>query len=615
MCGITGWVSFERDLRREHETVDAMTSSMVLRGPDAGGTWLATHVGLGHRRLAVIDLAGGVQPMVADSPRGRMVIVYSGEVYNFPELRRELESHRHRFITNSDTEVVLKAYLEWGTQSAERLNGMFAFAIWDEGTSRLTLVRDRLGIKPLYYYPTPDGVLFGSEPKAILANPLASRTVDMDGLAELFPEIRTPGRSPWKHMQEVQPGTYVVVGQGGISTHTYWRLPVSEHSDDRATTVEKVRDLMTDTVRRQLIADVPQCVLLSGGLDSSAVAGLASAHLASTGETVRTFSVDFAGHADTFRPSKIHLTHDTPFAKQVAQHVGAAHSNIVLDLDEIAAPEVRRSVVAARDMPGLGQMDASLYQLFKAIRQESTVALSGESADELFGGYPWFHDEAACRAGTFPWLAWQSATQKSHSPLTFILRPDLLTHVDIPARTAAQYSSAVAQIEHPDGVNNLARRMRVVNHLALTRMVRTWLDRKDRVSMAVGLEVRVPYCDHRLVEYVYNVPWSLKTFDGREKSLLRHAAKHVLPQSVIQRRKSGYPITFDRRYRTGLQQQAKEILTEEQHSVFDIVSVDWLRTAAHHDVNDLPDHFFEGIGIALDLYHWIDIYRPRLSLP
>ncbi|WP_116948285.1 asparagine synthase (glutamine-hydrolyzing) [Jiangella endophytica] len=615
MCGITGWVSFERDLRLERETIDAMTSSMMLRGPDAGGTWLGRHVGLGHRRLAVIDLAGGVQPMVAEGPHGRVVIVYSGEVYNFLELRRELESRRHRFTTSSDTEVVLRAYLEWGAQSTERLNGMFAFAIWDEGTSQLTLVRDRLGIKPLYYFPTPDGMVFGSEPKAILANRAALRAVDADGLAELFPEIRTPGRSPWKGMHEVQPGTSVIVGRGGMTTHAYWRLPVKEHTDDRATTVERVRDLMADTVGRQLVADVPQCVLLSGGLDSSAVAGLASAHLASAGETLRTFSVDFVGHADNFKPSKIHLTQDTPFARQVAEHVGTAHSNIVLDLDEITDPDVRRSVVAARDMPGLGQLDASLYQLFKAIRQESTVALSGESADELFGGYPWFHDEAACRADTFPWLAWRSSSQKSPSPLTFILRPDVLTHIDIRARTAAQYSSAVAQIEHVDGASDIARRMRVVNHLALTRMVRTWLDRKDRVSMAVGLEVRVPYCDHRLVEYVYNVPWPLKTFDGREKSLLRHATQHVLPPSVVQRRKSGYPATVDPRYRTALQQQAKDILTEEQHSVFDIVSVDWLRTAAQYDVNSLPDNFLEGIGIVLDLYHWIDIYRPTLSLP
>lgn len=613
MCGITGWLAFDRDLRNEREVVDTMTETMALRGPDAGGTWITEHIALGHRRLAVIDLPGGAQPMLAESPAGTVAIVYSGEVYNFDELRRHLITRGHSFTTKSDTEVVLRGYIEWGPRIAEHLNGMFAFAIWDQFRSELLLVRDRLGIKPLYYYPTLDGLLFGSEPKAILANPLAKKVVDLEGFAELFPEIRTPGGSPWKSIREVQPGTFVVAKRGSQKIHRYWKLPTRLHRDDRETTIAVVRDLITDTVGRQLIADVPQCALLSGGLDSSAVAGLAAGHLAQRNERLRTFSVDFIDHARVFKASKLHLSQDTPFALEVAGLVRARHTNIALDIDEVANPDIRRSVIAARDMPGLDQMDTSLYQLFNAIRGESTVALSGESADELFGGYPWFHDEGACSASTFPWLAWRSSGEGSPSPLPFILQDDLFRRLDISARNTESYASALSEVEHLDNESDTERRMRGVSYLALTRSIRTWLDRKDRVSMALGLEVRVPYCDHRLVEYVYNVPWSLKTFDGREKSILRHAAKHVIPRSVAQRRKSGYPATMDPRYRKALQRQAMEVLAEPQHEIFSFINREWLHQAVHRGPRDLPDNAAEGLGIVLSTYHWLDLYKPSFS--
>ncbi|NED64616.1 asparagine synthetase B, partial [Streptomyces sp. SID10244] len=221
------------------------------------------HVGLGHRRLAIIDLPMGRQPMVANTPSGDVAIVYSGETYNFRELRGQLATAGHEFHTESDTEVVLHGYLEWGTEVVDRLNGMYAFAIWDGRTEQLVMVRDRLGIKPFYYSQTDDGVVFGSEPKAILANPLVPHTVDADGFRELFAVTKAPGWSMWKHIREVEPGTVVTVSRDGCATRTYWSLPAHEHTHDVDETVDHVRELMTDIVNRQLIADVPRCVLLS----------------------------------------------------------------------------------------------------------------------------------------------------------------------------------------------------------------------------------------------------------------------------------------------------------------------------------------------------------------
>jgi asparagine synthase (glutamine-hydrolysing) len=612
MCGITGWVAFDHDLTRVQPTVDEMTETMACRGPDARGTWLDRHAALGHRRLSVIDVEGGAQPMTVDTPQGTLAMVYSGEAYNFTELRDELRRRGHVFRTASDTEVVLHAYLEWGVAVAERLNGMYAFAIWDSRTERLVMIRDRMGIKPFYFHPTADGVLFGSEPKAILANPLAVRAVDLDGLRELFTFTKTPGQAVWSGIREVEPGTVVTVDHNGVHTSVYWRLETKEHTDDQQTTVGHVRELLDDIVARQLVADVPRCVLLSGGLDSSALTALAAKQLGERGETVRSFSVDFDGQAENFTADELRPTNDSPFVHDVAEHVRSRHQDVVLDSGELTDPAIRRAVVAANDIPaGRGDMDASLYLLFKAIRAQSTVALSGESADEVFGGYRWFHLPEVQRADTFPWMAAFNLDRPGLSAPR-LLNPDLAAKLDLGGYIADQYASAVAEVAPLPGESEHERRMRVICYLHLTRFVRLLLDRKDRMSMAVGLEVRVPFCDHRLVEYVYNTPWSLKTYDGREKSLLRGATRDVLPQSVVERVKSPYPSTQDPKYPAMLQLQVEELLAEADNPVFEVVDRGWLNGLVRSDPSTIDSLSRHALERSLDLAAWLDIYRPEV---
>ncbi|AGS67754.1 asparagine synthase (glutamine-hydrolyzing) [Streptomyces collinus] len=612
MCGITGWVSFDRDLTAEAGALHGMTETMACRGPDDRGTWTEGPAALGHRRLAIIDLPGGRQPMSVRTPEGAVALVYSGETYNFTELRRELTGRGHRFTTDSDTEVVLHGYLEWGDAVAERLNGMYAFAVWDARHDRLVMIRDRMGIKPFYYHPTADGVLFGSEPKAILANPLARRRVGPDGLRELFTMIKTPGHAVWDGMREVEPGTVVTVGRAGLTTRAYWRLRTRPHTDDRDTTVATVRTLLDDIVRRQLVADVPRCTLLSGGLDSSAMTALAARQLAERGEKVRSFAVDFVGQTDNFVADELRGTPDTPFVHDVAELARTDHQDIVLDAQALADPAVRERVIRARDLPaGFGDMDTSLLLLFRAIRDQSTVALSGESADEVFGGYLQFFDEDARRADTFPWLV---RFGRHFGDDTDVLRPDLAKSLDLEGYVADGYRTAVAGIQRLEGESDFEYRMRQICHLHLTRFVRVLLDRKDRMSMAVGLEVRVPFCDHRLVEYVYNTPWSLKSFDGREKSLLREATADVLPRSVYERVKSPYPSTQDPRYARALQDQARELLARPSHRVFDLVDRERVRAAAERETPVSTQVGRRGLERTLDLAQWLDLYTPELVL-
>jgi asparagine synthase (glutamine-hydrolysing) len=565
MCGIAGWVSYGGEVKARWDVIAKMTETMALRGPDAKGIFIDRHVGLGHRRLAVIDLAGGVQPMQAEE-EGRVVasLVYTGEVYNFVELRDELKHLGHRFKTRSDTEVVLRGYLQWGDKIAERLNGMFAFAIWDVATEELFLVRDRMGVKPLFYYPTADGVLFGSEPKAILAHPSVRPRVNKDGLREILVLAKNPEVTVYSGMHEVRPGQVVRVNRNGITKRRYWTLTAREHQDDLPRTIRTVTELLEDIVQRQIVADVPLCSLLSGGLDSSSVTALADrAIFIRQGGRIRSFSVDFADHGSAFVPSDFHKSSDTPFVRDFVAQIGCDHTEVVLDSRALADSKLNRAVLRASDFPlsVSGDMFSSLYRLFQAVRTESTVALSGESADEVFGGYSWFHDPKAVEAATFPWLATTGSTFDG----TQVLDADLLQRLHLPEFVADSYAQAIAETPTCDGEDALERRMRQISYLHLTRFVQFLLDRKDRMSMAVGLEVRVPFCDHRLVEYVFNIPWHLKTFDGREKSILRAATRELLPDSIVERQKSPYPSTQDPAYESAVRADVAEILADRSH--------------------------------------------------
>ncbi|TIM26234.1 MAG: asparagine synthase (glutamine-hydrolyzing) [Mesorhizobium sp.] len=593
MCGICGWIDFDRDLgspdaRRE---LADMTATMAYRGPDDDGIWIDGHAALGHRRLAIIDIEGGRQPMThQEDGRTALVLVYTGETYNYRELRQRLAALGHRFDTSSDTEVVLRAHHEWGHRdprsAVSELNGMFAYALWDPTKRELLLIRDRLGIKPLYYYPTEHGVLFGSEPKAILANSLAEPAMDAYGLRRTLCSIPDPDGTVFRGMREVPPGQIVRVTRDGIKQMSYWHLTDGEHTDDVPATVRRVRELLEDTIQRQLIADVPLCTLLSGGLDSSAMTALAARF---SDEQIRSFAVDFVGYTDNFIPGPWRPTPDRPYVQEVAKYVNTEHTDITLSAQEVMDPNVRAATLHARDLPfTLGNLDSSLYLLFRAIRRHSTVALSGEAADELFGGYLWFHDPAHVQADMFPWI------EDRGDFLRGFLDPGLVEKLDLPGYLDEQYHRALAEVPAltgPASADPHERRMREVCYLILTRYLPTLLDRKDRLSMALGLEVRVPYCDHRLVEYVFGTPWAHKTFDGREKSLLRAATADLLPQSVVQRVKSAYPAIQDATYERMLRTRFAELLNDRNAVVAPLLSVDRSRAllGATDNVRELED--------------------------
>ncbi|RCX19821.1 asparagine synthase (glutamine-hydrolysing) [Fontibacillus phaseoli] len=574
MCGITGFIEWSRDLTTELDLVLSMTSCLEKRGPDAQGTWISGPCAFGHRRLSVMDPENGAQPMVIQEEEVTYTIVYNGEIYNAPELKDELRRRGRAFKTNCDTEVLLQAYIEWGPDCVYRLNGIFAFAVWDSERQHVFFARDRLGVKPLFYSEIDGTLIFASEPKSILQHPKAEAVVGADGLAEIFVigPARTPGHGVYRNMKELRPGHVMIYNRSGLRSYAYWKLEAEPHADTVDQTAANIRTLLQDTLERQLISDVPVCTLLSGGLDSSALTALAVDYYRRTGQgQVHTYSVDYVDNDKFFQAHSYQPGADAPWIKRMVEELDTEHHWISFDTPELIGSLPDSTV--ARDLPGMADVDGSLLLFCREIKKGATVAISGEAADEVFGGYPWFHREELLGAGTFPWSV---ATGLRAS----LLSPEIRDWIAPEQYVAERYAEAVDEVPHLEGETAEQARMRTMSYLNITRFMPTLLDRKDRMSMGAGLEVRVPYCDHRLVQYVWNVPWEIKTTGDREKGILRKALEGVLPDDVLYRKKSPYPKTHNPAYLEAVKGQMLDILDNPSSPILPLIDAARIREIA-----------------------------------
>lgn len=603
MCGITGWIDFTRDLTQEREILLRMNETLQSRGPDGEGFWFSKHAALGHRRLIVIDPEGGSQPMVKKVDGYEFVINYNGEIYNMEELRLKLRSLGHTLETRSDVELILTAYLEWGEDCPRHLNGIFAFVIWDGKKQACFAARDRLGVKPFFYTKTKDNAfLFGSELKAILAHPEVEPVLDDQGLAEILVmgPARTPGCGVFKDIHELRPGQVLRYDRNGLKTWTYWELTSREHEDDLETTAEKVRELFRDAVKRQLVSDIPVGTMLSGGLDSSAIAVcMAQVYKEENRGPLHTFSVDYIDNEKYFHVNEFQPNADPPWVKMMSEEIGSEHHTILLDNHELFRSIIQ--AMEARDLPGMADVDASMLLFAREIKKEMSVVLSGESADEVFGGYPWFHREEMVNADTFPWA------RLVEKRLPFI-SPEIKERVNLPEYVEARYQEALAEVPRFSEDHTREARMREMFYLNLTRWMPTLLDRNDRMSMAFGLEVRVPFCDHHLVEYVWNIPWSMKKHGNREKGLLRHAMKEVLPKPIVERKKSPYPKTHHPDYLRLMKKQIREILDDPSAPLFQLLDPKEVESFMNQDLTQLHLPWFgQLMNVPALLAYWWQI--------
>lgn len=613
MCGIAGWIDFDANLITRQSALDAMVSPLTCRGPDGSGTWVSPHAGLGHRRLVVIDPEGGMQPMSSRLGNHVYTIVYNGELYNFQELRQELESTGYRFRSRSDTEVLLMAYVAWGVECVTRFNGIFAFAIWDSADQSLFMARDRLGVKPLFYAKKGDTLLFASEIKSILAHPAMSANVDAEGLAEVFAvgPARTPGHGVFQGIHELRPGYYFRAAPRQVKIVPYWTLRSHPHRDSWEATLTTVRELVRDAVTRQLVADVPVVTLLSGGLDSSVVTAVAADAFQVMGrEALHTYSIDFVDMERYFQATKFQTNLDAPWVEKVSTILDTEHHRIVVDTPELY--EYLLPAMRARDLPGMADVDTSLLLFSRAIKESATVGLSGEAADEIFGGYPWFHHPDAVAAHTFPWA-------RRLKDRVAILSEDLVQHIRPEGYVARRYQEALDEVPRLAGESAEAARIREISYLSITRFLPTLLDRKDRMTMATGLEVRVPFCDHRLVDYVWNIPWAWKNYQNTAKGVLRQAMRGLLPDDVIMRQKSPYPSTPNPSYFKAMRNGLTEVLHDPSSPLLPLVDVSRLNEVMERGPQgDQIPWFGQLMGNAqlfaflIQANAWLKEYRIRL---
>lgn len=578
MCGIAGLANFD-GRPADAALVRRMTDVLAHRGPDGSGLHMDGCVGLGHRRLAIIDLATGAQPM--GSADGTIWITYNGEIYNFWEVRSELEAHGYVFHTTSDTEAVLRAYEAFGVDCLKRLRGMFAFAIWDSRKRQLLLARDRVGIKPLVYAWDGRRLLFGSEIKALLQDPAIPRELDWEALRDYLTYHYIPGpRTIFRAVRKLLPGSYLILSldHGTIRTERFWDLRfIPDYSLSESEWVARLRHVLTKTVKQHMIADVPVGAFLSGGIDSSSVVALMA--LASSSR-IRTFSIGF-GDADF---------DELAYARQVARRYGTEHAEYVVKPDAL---EVLPQLAWQFDEPFADSSAIPTYYVSKITHDQVTVALSGDGGDESFAGYGRYARalDLHNRLDRFPGLLTRlifrlaalllppGARGQAYSELLGTMDPieryfRIVSHrrsEGLRRLLTPEVQTQVVAEASPAWFQQLAREGGAPDYVSTLQYldVRTYLPediltKVDRTSMLVSLEARVPLLDHALMEFVATMPTSLKLSNGEGKTILKQAMANDLPGDVVRRRKMGFAPPLGKWFRLELADYTRDILLDRR---------------------------------------------------
>ena len=592
-----------------------MNNTLSKRGPDENGIYIKEDICIAHRRLIVIDPEGGKQPMICKYLGNTYVITYNGQIYNTKELRKTLEDSGFTFEGHCDTEVLLKAFIYYGYNVVNHLNGIFAFAIWNEGKKELFLARDHFGVKPLFYSIKDNQLIFASEIKALFEYPSIYPKIDEQGIAELFGigPAHTPGVGVFKGIEELKPANYLVFNRSGMRIKEYWKLKSRMHTDDFATTCSTVKELLTDAIERQLVSDVPLCTFLSGGLDSSIIT-LYSANYCRKHDLpmINTYSVDYVDNDKNFQKTDFQPNSDSDYINLITNKLGTKHHTIYLDTPELA--DSLKEAMIARDLPGMADVDSSLLLFCKAVKKEATVSIMGECADEIFGGYPWFFREDALSSGTFPWSINISGRQH-------LLNPELQEKIDLKEYIDYRYNESLNEVELLNVDSKETKEKRKITYLTMNWFMQTLLSRTDRMGMYNGFELRVPFCDYRLAEYVWNIPWEIKALHGREKGLLRYIMKDELPKEIVDRKKSPYPKTWNPTYLKKVKGMLTEIMQNPESPITSLLNKDDIMEILKTDGKSFSRPWFGQLmtGPQLMAYlfqvnMWLETYKPEIEI-
>lgn len=617
MCSISGFyhpfADYPAKEAEYQQILEHMTKTLHHRGPDDSGLLLSKRCGLAHTRLSIIDLKNGIQPMEHTVDGFSYQIAYNGEIYNLPVLKRELLRQGYTFRTTSDTEVLLLSFLEYGPDFVRRIDGIFSFAVYDSRHETVYLFRDPFGVKPLFYTFLDDTLIFSSEIKGLFCYPGVKARIDSNGLNEIFSlgPARSPGHAVFKDIEELKPGYYLSYNRYGIQYTNYWRLISRPHHDSYKETIERTRFLVTDAIKRQLVSDVPVCTFLSGGVDSSVVSAVCAGELKKQGIRLTTFSFDFLDNDKYFQSNSFQPSQDAPYVKKMVEFLGSDHHYLICS-NETQADLLYESV-DAHDLPCMADIDSSLLYFCKEVSKSHKVVLTGECADEVFGGYPWFHKEVFLKSNTFPWTP-------SLAPRKALLSAELLESLHMEDYVEKIYSHSVSEIAVLPKENETQANRRRIGYLNIRYFMQTLLNRMDRTSMHSGLEARVPFADKALVEYIFNVPWEMKAKDGVVKNVLREASRGLLPDEILFRKKSPYPKTYHPGYEALLSNRLKDVLSNTNEPLLQLVD----KTKVLQFLDNPKDYGSPWYGqlmagpqmtaYLLQISYWLKKYRVQIEL-
>ena len=613
MCGICGYVDNERITN--DNVIFNMTKRLTAGGLATTGTYVKSNVALGHTRLNIRDLKYGNQPTTRIIDGNSYTIVYNGELYNYDEVKEDLIDKGYEFLTTSDSEAVLLAFIQYGPESVKLLNGIFAYTIYDDSKETLFLARDKLGIKPLFY-SNDKLFVFASEIKVLLKHPEVKPKIGKDEICEIFGlgPAHSPGKTFFKGIYEILPGHYGIYNNYILKTHKYWDLETKEITDTVDESITKIKELITDSLKRQLISDVPVCSMLSGGLDSSVLAYLASKEI----KDLATFSIDFEGNETNFAGTDYQPTRDSDFVVIMKDLLKTRHTNLYFSTDDIF--NNLKDAMIARDMPGMADVDSSMLVFCKKIKACGyKVAISGECSDEIFGGYPWYYKEHLINSENFPWS--RSIDTRKNIINKNLVSPEYLENY---INNAFQTTSNNVVY---NSINEKENTFRKTCYNTIKWFMNTLVERTDRMSMLSGLEVRVPFADYRIFEYVYNVStkYKLGLVDNNdtpiEKYLLRKAFENELPHDVVYRKKSPFPKTYDPKYTKMLENSIKEIINKSTSPILEIINVKYLYEILDTRGENLKENWFgqlmtypQTLAYLVQINMWLEEYNIEVDI-
>ena len=594
MCGICGYVNTKEKVNKN--AIEKLIKKLRKRGPNEEGKYITSNTVLGQTRLSIIDIATGKQPMEYIKDNIKYVIIYNGEIYNTNEIKKELIKKGHTFKGTSDTEAIIHLYAEYKEKCLDMLNGIFAFSILNTKTNELFLARDRLGIKPLYYTQTENmDIVFASEIKAILSYKGVYPIIDNNSVLELLGmgPGHSIGKTYYKNIYEIKPGHYAIIKNNKLHQEKYWKLEKKECKDSLEIATKKVKNLVTDSIKRQLISDVGICSMLSGGLDSSIISKVAKDNI----EDLETYSLEFKDNSKNFQKNSYQISQDPEYVEKMIKYIKTKHIKVEIDYMELY--NTLAESLIARDAPGMADIDSSMFLFCKTIRENNNkVALSGECSDEIFCGYPWMYKEKLLDAKTFPWALSIETREKM---------------INKNIKGLKEY----IENTYKNSIKNISNKYEIANKLTIEYFMQTLLERTDRMSMSNSLEVRVPFADHRIFEYVYSLPIEYKLGKNlnEEKYILRRAFEAKIPNEIINRKKNPFPKTYNPKYLEMLEKNIKTILKDKRNKIFKILDYDYIYSIVKNNGKEITENFYgqlmtypQILAYIVQIDMWLEIY-------